>query len=118
VAYSILTLQHLEREDAFQLLREIRRLLRPSGKAFFTKVLSAEYLASFIEYVEVSNPSRARFYTPGEVRCVLPAAGYEIVELRTDVEIEAVCEPRAASTRSDTTAAEVDADPTDRPNVL
>jgi ubiquinone/menaquinone biosynthesis C-methylase UbiE len=34
--YSILTLQHLEREDAFLLLRDVYRVLRPGGSAFFT----------------------------------------------------------------------------------
>ena len=33
VAYSLLTLQHLEREDAFALLRDLRRVVRPGAAA-------------------------------------------------------------------------------------
>ena len=96
MAYSILTLQHLEKEDAFQLLREVRRILRPGGSAYFTfpNLLTDEYLSSFLEYVdsgEVKNPARARFYTPEEVGRLLPAAGFEILELAAGVEIEATC---------------------------
>jgi ubiquinone/menaquinone biosynthesis C-methylase UbiE len=96
MAYSILTLQHLEKEDAFQLLREVRRVLHPGGKAYFTfpNLLSDEYLTSFLEYAdkgEVRNPARARFYTPEEVERLVPAAGFEITRLAKGVEIEATC---------------------------
>ena len=94
-AYSILTLQHLEREDAFALVREVRRVLKPGGSAFFTfpNLLSDQYLESFVNYVdagEVRNPARARFYTPEEVQRLLPAAGFEPVHVAdsgTDIEI-------------------------------
>ena len=95
-AYSVLTLQHLEREDAFLLLREVRRVLRPGGAAYLTfpNLLSDVYLNAFREYAErgeVSNAARARFYTPEEVRRILPAAGFDVVELRAGVEIEVDC---------------------------
>jgi ubiquinone/menaquinone biosynthesis C-methylase UbiE len=94
--YSILTLQHLEREDAFLLLREVHRVLRPGGAAFFTfpNLLSDVYLNAFLAYAErgeVENPARARFYTPEEVRRLLPAAGFEVVDLTAGVEIEVDC---------------------------
>ena len=94
--YSILTLQHLEREDAFLLLREVQRVLRPGGSAFFTfpNILSDAYLDAFVTYAEggeVGNPARARFYTPEEVRRILPAAGFEIRNLTAGVEIEVDC---------------------------
>jgi ubiquinone/menaquinone biosynthesis C-methylase UbiE len=94
--YSILTLQHLEREDAFLLLRDVHRVLRPGGAAFFTfpNLLSDVYLNAFLAYAgrgEVENPARARFYTPEEVRRVLPAAGFEVVNLTAGVEIEVDC---------------------------
>jgi ubiquinone/menaquinone biosynthesis C-methylase UbiE len=94
--YSILTLQHLEREDAFLLLRGVHRVLRPGGAAFFTfpNLLSDVYLKAFLAYAErgeVENPARARFYTPEEVRRVLPAAGFEVVNLTAGVEIEVDC---------------------------
>jgi len=95
-AYSLLTLQHVEREHAFKLLRELRRVIRDGGRAFLTfpNLLSDEYLHAFLHYVdvdEVSNPARARFYTPQEVERLLPAAGLEIEQLDAGVEIVATC---------------------------
>jgi ubiquinone/menaquinone biosynthesis C-methylase UbiE len=94
--YSLLTLQHVEREHAFRLLRELRRVLRDGGRAFLTfpNLLSDEYLQAFLHYVdvdEVGNPARARFYTPQEVERLLPAAGLEIEQLEAGVEIIATC---------------------------
>jgi ubiquinone/menaquinone biosynthesis C-methylase UbiE len=94
--YSLLTLQHVEREHAFKLLREVRRVLRDGGRAFLTfpNLLSEEYLRAFLHYVdvdEVGNPARARFYTPEEVERLLPAAGFEIEQLDAGVEIVATC---------------------------
>jgi len=40
---------------------------------------------------QVTNPARARIYTPQEVERILPAAGFEIAELDAGVEIVAVC---------------------------
>jgi ubiquinone/menaquinone biosynthesis C-methylase UbiE len=94
--YSLLTLQHVEREHAFRLLRELRRVLRDGGRAFLTfpNLLSDEYLKAFLHYVdvdEVGNPARARFYTPQEVERLLPVAGLEIEQLDAGVEIIATC---------------------------
>jgi ubiquinone/menaquinone biosynthesis C-methylase UbiE len=96
-AYSLLTLQHVEREHAFRLLRELRRVLRDGGCAYLTfpNLLSDEYLRAFLHYVEVDevgNPARARFYTPQEVERILPAAGFTIRELYADVEICVTCD--------------------------
>jgi len=95
-AYSLLTLQHVEREHAFKLLREVRRVVRDGGRAFLTfpNLLSDEYLRAFLHYVdvdEVGNPARARFYTPQEVERLLPVAGLEIEDLEAGVEIVATC---------------------------
>jgi ubiquinone/menaquinone biosynthesis C-methylase UbiE len=95
-AYSLLTLQHIEREHAFRLLRELRRVLRDGGQAYLTfpNLLSDEYLRAFLHYVdvdEVGNPARARFYTPQEVERLLPVAGLEIEQLEAGVEIIATC---------------------------
>jgi len=94
--YSLLTLQHVEREHAFRLLRELRRVLRDGGRAFLTfpNLLSDEYLKAFLHYVdvdEVGNPARARFYTPQELERLLPVAGLEIEQLDAGVEIIATC---------------------------
>ena len=98
LAYALLVLQHLEREDAFLLLEELRRVVKPSGTVFvtFPNLLSATYLESFLGYArrgEATNPARARMYTPQEVARVVPAAGFD-VELEAGVEIVAVCRPR------------------------
>lgn len=97
VVYSLLTLQHVEREHAFRLMRELRRVLKDGGSAYlsFPNLLSDVYLQAFLEYVErdeVGNPARARFYTPEEVRRLLPAAGFDIRDLVANVEIIVTCE--------------------------
>jgi ubiquinone/menaquinone biosynthesis C-methylase UbiE len=98
LAYALLVLQHLEREDAFLLLEELRRVIRPGGVAVVTypNLLSDVYLASFLDYVrqgQVTNPARARIYTPQEVERLVPAAGFEIIDLDVGVEIRVVCRP-------------------------
>ncbi len=98
LAYSVLTLQHMEREHAFMLLRELRRTTRRDGVVYLTfpNLLSDEYLGSFVTYVdtgEVANPRRAHFYTPEEVARLLPAAGLRIDELTADTEIVLLCRP-------------------------
>jgi ubiquinone/menaquinone biosynthesis C-methylase UbiE len=64
-AYSILVLQHLEKEDAFLLAEEVVRMLRPGGRALFTwpNVLDDFFLNTFLAYAhggEVTNPIRVR----------------------------------------------------------
>jgi ubiquinone/menaquinone biosynthesis C-methylase UbiE len=98
LAYALLVLQHLEREDAFLLLEELHRVVAPSGTVVvtFPNLLSDTYLSAFVDYVrggEVTNRARARMYTPEEVRRVVTAAGFD-VEIEGDVEIFAVCRPR------------------------
>ncbi|MBO0714039.1 MAG: class I SAM-dependent methyltransferase [Acidimicrobiales bacterium] len=98
VAYSILVLQHLEREDAFLVLRELRRVLRPAGAAYLTfpNLLSDTYLRIFLDSVDsraVGNLARTRMYTPEEVMRLLPAAGLRVEGLRAEQEIIVVCRP-------------------------
>jgi len=97
MAYALLVLQHLEREDAFLLLEELHRVLRPDGRLVvtFPNLLSDTYLDAFVRYAhtgEVANAARARMYTPEEVARLLAAAGFD-AELDAGVEIWALCRP-------------------------
>lgn len=97
LAYAILVLQHVEREDAFLLLKELRRVVRPTGTVMvtFPNLLSDVYLESFLEYVRTgasSYPARARMYTPQEVERILPYAGFSVT-IDAQTEIRAVCRP-------------------------
>ncbi|HEV2360493.1 MAG TPA: class I SAM-dependent methyltransferase [Acidimicrobiales bacterium] len=97
LVYSVLVLQHVEREDAFLMLREIKRVLKPGGKAFLTfpNILADQYLESFVTYAETgeqaTNVARARFYTPQEVARLIPASGLTLVDLREGPELIAIC---------------------------
>jgi SAM-dependent methyltransferase len=91
-AYSLLVLQHVEREDAFLLLEELRRMLRQGGLAMLTfpNLLSETYLKGFVDYAHErasQQLNRARIYTPQEVERLLGAAGFEVVELDAATEI-------------------------------
>lgn len=90
--YSLLVLQHVEREDAFAILREFHRVLRPGGRAYLTypNLLSDAYLRAFLDYVETgqaANPARARMYTPQEVERLVVAAGFTVDALDGDENI-------------------------------
>lgn len=98
VVYSFLVLQHLEREDAFLAMRELRRVLRPDGVAILTfpNLLADGYLDAFVRYAltgEVTNAARARVYTPQEVERVLPAAGLTVVDIALGNDIVVTCQP-------------------------
>jgi ubiquinone/menaquinone biosynthesis C-methylase UbiE len=95
LVYSVLVLQHVEREDAFCMLRDVLRMLRPGGTAYLTfpNLLDDGYLASFVRYAEtgeVANVARARFYTPSEVERLLAAAGFAGARVGDGADIVAV----------------------------
>jgi ubiquinone/menaquinone biosynthesis C-methylase UbiE len=94
--YAIIVLQHLEREDAFMLMRDALRMLRPGGKAFFTwpNLLDESYAETFVTYSEtgeVANPSRARMYTTTELQCILPRVGFSEVTVLDAPNIVTIC---------------------------
>ncbi len=96
-AYSLLTLQHVEREDAFLLLEELRRVIKPAGVVVLTfpNLLHDFYLDSFREYAHrgaAEEGDRARIYTPQEVRRLVRAAGF-IPRLKASHEIRVVAKP-------------------------
>lgn len=97
LAYSVLVLQHVEREDAFLLLEELRRVVRSSGTVVvtFPNLLSDVYLRTFVGYAhdgDSTKRDRARMYTPQEVERILPAAGFD-AQLTADTEIRVVARP-------------------------
>lgn len=97
LAYSLLVLQHVEREDAFLLLEELRRVVKPTGAVVLTfpNLLSDVYLESFLTYAHSgasTEPARARIYTPEEVGRLLPAAGFS-AEIVAETEIRVVARP-------------------------
>lgn len=100
LVYSVLVLQHVEREDAFCMLRDILRMLRPGGLAYvtFPNILDDGYLSAFVQYAEtgeVANMARARFYTPSEVERLVAAAGFVEVTVRDGRDIVAVARKAA-----------------------
>ena len=98
LVYSLLVLQHVEREDAFVLLEELRRVLRPDGRAVlnFPNLLNDGYLEGFVHYAHTgasTQANRARVYTPQEVERIVTAAGFE-VEIEEKTEIWAFATPK------------------------
>ena len=98
LVYSILVLQHLEKEDAFLLMRDVVRMLAPGGRALlmFPNILSDDYLRSFIQCAErgrvaIDNSARPHFYTPPEVERVVLAAGFRSVEVTEAPNMVALC---------------------------
>jgi SAM-dependent methyltransferase len=97
LAYSLLVLQHVEREDAFLLLEELRRVIRPTGTVVvnYPNLLSDTYLECFVEYAHngaAVEASRARLYTPQEVERVMGAAGFR-AELQSETNIRVLAHP-------------------------
>ena len=84
-AYSILTLQHMEKEDAYVALREIQRVMKIGAWGYFTfpNFLSDEYFTGFLQTAENPdlNPIRVRLYTPEEVEKMLTSLGFKVVRL-------------------------------------
>jgi ubiquinone/menaquinone biosynthesis C-methylase UbiE len=84
-AYSILTLQHLEKEDAYATLCEIYRVLKTGGLAYFSfpNFLSQEYFKGFLKNVKNLDfsPIRLRLYTPQEVEKILTSIGFKVLRL-------------------------------------
>jgi len=97
LAYSLLVLQHVEREDAFLLLEELRRVIRPTGTVILTypNLLSETYLSGFVSSARrgaAADTARARLYTPQEVEALLPAAGFH-AEIEAGTEIRVTAHP-------------------------
>ncbi len=79
--FSLLFLQHLEKEDAYIYLEEICRVLNPDGKVYlhFHNLLSDEVFRWFIDYARKGSRhmARARGYTVPEVDKMMRSAGFD-----------------------------------------
>ena len=82
LVFSLLVLQHMEREHAFAYLRDARRVLKRGGFLFvqFPNLLSPEYTAAFLEPMASGELSsgRVRCYTLDEVRHWMKMLGFEV----------------------------------------
>jgi ubiquinone/menaquinone biosynthesis C-methylase UbiE len=86
--FSLLVLQHLEKEDAFYYLLEFNRVLKESGKCIlqFPDFQSDEYYKSFIHNVfldpDIRPAARTRSYLLEEIRFKMERTGFFIDEVR------------------------------------
>jgi cyclopropane fatty-acyl-phospholipid synthase-like methyltransferase len=85
LVFSLLVLQHLEKEDAFLYLEDARRVLRSGGSLFvqFPNLLSPEYTQSFRDVLRnrPRSPGRVRPYTEGELRYWMEMLELDVVSL-------------------------------------
>ncbi|MFO0607819.1 MAG: class I SAM-dependent methyltransferase [Polyangiales bacterium] len=78
-AYFYHVSEHMDREDAYQILREIRRCLRPGGAALvqFSLIDHADNRREFVRWAVAGDDEgvRSRFYTEPEVCQLLAMVG-------------------------------------------
>ena len=88
LVFSLLVLQHLEKEDAFLYLEDARRVLRSSGVLFvqFPNLRSPEYTRSFRDVLRnrPRSPGRVRPYTEEEVRHWMAMLDFTVERLVID----------------------------------
>lgn len=96
--YSVIVLQHMEKEDAFLLMRDVVRMLVPGGRAAMTfpNILDPAYLEAFIDCALggrpfIDNAARPQFWTVAEVDVIARAAGFSSVEVWDGPDMTAVC---------------------------
>jgi ubiquinone/menaquinone biosynthesis C-methylase UbiE len=92
LVFSLLVLQHIEKEDAFLSLCEICRVLKPGGLAYlqFPSLFADVYFESFVQTARMTERPmhRMRLYTPQEVYFLLDKIGFNFEDrLTSEVEI-------------------------------
>ncbi len=86
--FSLLVLQHLEKEDAFYYLLEFNRVLKDGGKCIvqFPDFQSEEHFNSFLKYVfldpDYRPHARVRGYSLEEIQFNLEKAGFNIDQVK------------------------------------
>jgi SAM-dependent methyltransferase len=85
LVFSLLVLQHMDKEDAYRYLEDAHRILKTGGRLFvqFPNFLSPEYSATLPEAAHQNprNPGRVRAYTAEEVRHLLGLIGFGVDSL-------------------------------------
>jgi cyclopropane fatty-acyl-phospholipid synthase-like methyltransferase len=85
LVFSLLVLQHMEREHAYTYLQHAHRVLKPGALLFvqFPNFLSPEYTSTFLDPVILKHlsASRVRTYTVDEVRHMMAMLGFEVRDL-------------------------------------
>jgi len=84
--YTLLTLQHVEKEDAYLIIKEMNRILKNNKiiYATFPDFTSESYWKHFDGYVHNQHTrtfTRTRFFTKAEVCTLLEHAGFKILEI-------------------------------------
>lgn len=81
--FSIHTLQHIEKEDAYRYIEEIHRVLKGSGGGYlqFPDFLAENNFRGFIMNAKSGErrPARMRYYTESEVKRILESVGFKIL---------------------------------------
>lgn len=89
-AFSLFVMQHLEKEDVYCYLVELRRTLKVGGKIFlnFPDFLDDRRAKTFVEYAKagpwMKNIAKMRYYTIPEVRKMLEIANFEVESVYSD----------------------------------
>ena len=88
LVFSLLVLQHMDREDAFLYLQDAHRVLKPGGTLFvqFPNFLSSEYTEAFLDPIRRGDrsASRVRPYMVDEVRHLMGILQFEIQDLSVE----------------------------------
>ena len=85
--FSEAVFQHLDKEHAILILRELRRICKTEGRIYlqFCNLLCPANLDNFIKYSlgsKVLTPNRMRYWLPQEVQQIVEALGFEIISLK------------------------------------
>lgn len=82
--FSVLTLQHLPKEDVYLYAKETYRTLKPKGRAYFQlpNLLNKERLSEFADNAQFNKQrslTRGRYYTPQEMEALFSNIGFKIL---------------------------------------
>lgn len=102
--FSVLVLQHMEKEDAYFYIMEFYRILKNAGKVYlqFPNLLYDENINKFFDYIKKykhRSVARIRWYTPVEVKKIMERIGFEIISLTTNSSIFVLASKRKSSAK-------------------